>query len=58
MVVSGNLWICLKEVKTIVMYDVECGMAVEPVQRNHGSSRFDLGYTKVFCIPALTSVSF
>ena len=27
--VSGNLWIFLKDVKPLVVYDVEGGMAVE-----------------------------
>ena len=36
--VSGNLWSCLKEVKPLVMYDVEQGMALEPIQGNRGSS--------------------
>ena len=49
--VSGNLWSCLKEVKPLVMYDVECGMAPEPMKGNRASSRVDLGYTELFCIP-------
>ena len=36
--VSGNLWGCLKEVKPLVVYDVEHGMALEPMQGNRGSS--------------------
>ena len=30
--VSVNLWICLKEVKPLGLYDVECGMALEPMR--------------------------
>ena len=56
--VSGNLWSCLKEVKPFFVYDVESGMALEPMQCNGASSQVDLGYTKLFCIPAVTSVSF
>ena len=26
--VSGNLWIVVKDVKTLVVYDVECEMAM------------------------------
>ena len=58
MVVSGNLWSCLKEVKPLVMYDVERVMALEPMQGNRASFRVDLGYTELFRIPAVTSVSF
>ena len=56
--VSGNLWSCLKEVKPLVMYDVECGMALETMHGNWASSRIDLGYTELFHVPAVTSVSF
>ena len=40
------------------MYDMECGMAVEPMQVNWTSSRVDLGYTILFPIPVVTSLSF
>ena len=56
--VSGNFWSCLKEVKPLVVYDVEHEMALDPMQGNRDSSRIDLGYTELFCIPAVTSVSF
>ena len=56
--VSGNFWSCLKEVNPLVVYDVECGMAVEPMERNQASSRVDLGLPEVFRIAAVTSVSF
>ena len=46
------------EVKPLIVYDVERGMALEPVQGNQASSRLDLWYTEVFHIPVLTSVSF
>ena len=32
--VSGNLWIFVKDVKPLVVYDVERGMAMEPMQGN------------------------
>ena len=57
MVVSGNLWSCLKEVKPLVQNDGERGIALEPMQGNWASSRFDLGYTELFHIPAVISVS-
>ena len=56
--VSGNLWSCLKEVKPLVVYNVECGMTLEPIQGNWALSRVDLGYTEQFRVPAVTSVSF
>ena len=46
------------EVKPIVVYDLECRMALEPVQANQPSSGVELRYTEIFLIPALTSVSF
>ena len=55
---SGNLWSCLKEVKALVMYDVERGMAVEPMQWKQVSTPVDLGSTELFCILVVTSVSF
>ena len=58
MAVSGNLWSCLKEVKPIVVYDVEHRMALEPMYGKWASSSVDLGYTELFCIPAVTSLSF
>ena len=46
------------EVKPLVLYDVECGMAQDPMLWKRASSHVDLGCTKIFCIPAVTSVSF
>ena len=42
----------------LVMYDVERGMALDPIQGNWASYRVDLEYTELFCIPVVTSVSF
>ena len=56
--VSGNLWRFLKDVNPLVVYDVEGGMAMEPMQGKWASSRVDLGYTELFHVPAVTSVSF
>ena len=53
---SGNLWSCLKEVKPLVMCDVECGMAPEPMHGNPASSHVDLRYTELFCITLVTSL--
>ena len=56
--VSGNLWIVVKDVKSLVVYDVECKMAIESVKGKCASSWVDLGYTNLFCIPEVTSVFF
>ena len=56
--VSGNLWSCPKEAKPIVLYDGEWGIALKPMQVNWSSFQVDLGYTKLFHIPAVTSVFF
>ena len=34
MVVSGNLWIVIKGVKPLVVYDVECEMATDSMKGN------------------------
>ena len=56
--VSGNLWSCPKEAKPIVLYDGEWGIALKPMQGNWSSFQVDFGNTKLFHIPAVTSVSF
>ena len=42
----------------IVEYDMESEMALATMQGNRASSRVDLGFPKLFCIPAVTSVSY
>ena len=42
------------EVKTPVVYDVEHGMALEPMQGKRASSRVDLVYIEIFCIRVVT----
>ena len=56
--VSGNLWIVVKDVKPLVVYDVECEMAMDSMKGKCASSCVDLGYTNLFCIPEVTSVFF
>ena len=56
--VSGNLCSCPKEAKPIVLYDWEWGIALKPMQGNWSSFQVDLGYTELFHIPAVTSLSF
>ena len=56
--VSGNLWIVVEDVKPLVVYDVECEMAMDSMKGKCASSWVDLGYTNLFCIPDVTSVFF
>ena len=57
-VVSGNLSRFLKGVKPLVLYDVDQGVAIEPMQGKLAPSQYDFGYTEQFCIPGVTSVFF
>ena len=45
----------LKEVKPLVLYAVEHGIAMEPMRGKWASSCVDFGYTELFCIPELIS---
>ena len=45
--VSGNLWIFIKDFKPLVVYDVEHGMAMDPMQGKSASSWVDLRYTNL-----------
>ena len=56
--VSGNLWIVVKDVKTLVVYDVEWEMSMESMNGKCASSWVDLRYTNQFCVPEVTSVFF
>ena len=42
----------------IVLYDGEWSIALKPIQGNWSSFQLDLGYTELFDIIAVTSVSF
>ena len=53
--VSVNLCSFLKEVKPLVRYSLEHGIAMEPMKGKWASSCVDFGYTELFCIPELTS---
>ena len=54
---ESNIHIDLRrEVKPLVLYDVEHGIGMEPMKGKWASSRVDLGYTEVFCIPEVTAV--
>ena len=44
--------------KPLVLYDVDRGGVMEPMQGKLASSQFDFGYTEQFCIPRVTSVFF
>ena len=56
--VSGNLWIVVRDVRPLVVYVVEFGMAMDSMIQKCASSCVDLGYTNLFCIPEVTSVFF
>ena len=56
--VSGNLWIFVKDVKTLVVYYVEWDTAMDSVKGKCASSWVDLGYTNQFCIPEVSSEFF
>ena len=56
--VSQGIWSCPKEAKPIVLYDGKCGIGLKLMQGNWSSFQVDLGYTELFDIPAVTSVSF
>ena len=43
--------------KPLVLYSVEHGIAMEPMKGKWASSRIDLGYTEVFCIPEVHQCS-
>ena len=55
--VSENLCSFLKEVKPLVLYSVEHGIAMEPMKGKWVSSRVDVGYTELFCIPEVHQCS-
>ena len=50
-----NLCLFLKEVKPLVLYAVEHGIAMEQMRGKWASSCVDFGYTELFYIPELTS---
>ena len=50
----GNLWNCLKEVKPLLVFDGALRFTLEPMQENRASSQFDLRFTYLFPIPAVT----
>ena len=56
--VSGNLWIVVKNVKTLVVYDLEWEAVMNSMKGKCASSWVDLGYTHQFCVPEVTSVFF
>ena len=53
--VSGNLCRFLKEVKPLVLYAVEQGIAMEQMRGKWASSCVDFGYTELFSILDLIS---
>ena len=57
-VFSGKLSSFLNGVKQLVLYYVDCGMVMEPMQGKLASCQSNLGYTELFCVPEVTSVFF
>ena len=64
-VVALDLRWCLRELlelpkgsQATVVYDVEHGMTLEPMKGKWASSPDDLGYTEIFLVLVVTSVSF
>ena len=55
--VSENISSFLKEVKPLVPYSLEHGIAMEPMKRKWASSRVDFRYTELFCIPEVHQCS-
>ena len=53
---QASLCSFLKEVKPLVLYDVEHGIAMETMKGKWASSRVALGYTELFYIPEVTAV--
>ena len=41
----------------LILYSVELGIAVVPMMGKWASSRVDLGYTELFCIPEVHQCS-
>ena len=56
--VSAKLWIVVKDVKTLVVYDVEWEMSMDSMKGKCASSWVGLAYTYQFCVPEVTSVFF
>ena len=54
--VSGNLCSFLKDVKPLVLYDVEHGTAMDLITGKWTSSRVYLSYTELFSIPEVIAV--
>ena len=46
--VSGNLWIVVKNVEQLFVYDVECEMSMDSFKGKCASSCVDLRYTNLF----------
>ena len=54
---SENLCSFRKEVKPLVLYSVEHGIAMEPMKGKWASSLVELGYIELFCIPEVHQCS-
>ena len=55
--VSQGISSFLREDKLLVLYNMEHGIAMEPMKGKWASSRVDLGYTELFCIPEVSVIT-
>ena len=55
--VSENLCSFLKGVKPLVLYSLKHGISMERMKGKRASSRVELGYTELFCIPEVHQCS-
>ena len=56
--VSQGISSFLREDKLLVLYNMEHGIAMEPMKGKWASSRFALGNNELFCIPEVTALFF
>ena len=54
----GTPWSSVKEINAPYMPDWEHSIVLHLIKGDLASSHFDLGYTEIFHIPVVTSVSF
>ena len=56
LVSQGIFVVFLKDVKRLVLYDVEHGIGIEPMKGKWASSGVDLWNNELFCIPEVSAV--
>ena len=53
---SQGISVISKGIKPLLLYDVKHMIAMEPKKGKWASSRVDMGYIELFCIPEVTAV--